>query len=160
MKAVRGVKQDAFDRFPAADDGLIGEVSVQLIEMPTSEALGAELPYQRVPVVFAVQDDLPVRPFDGDVGFHHRQGIAGRVPIDLHSANPCSCKVADGEIADKFLKNSRHGPLVVQNVPKVMVSGPGAVREVRTVDEFAKLKQKAIGPVVAVELDAPEAGTV
>ena len=44
VKAVCGVKQDAPDRFPSADGGLIGEVSVQLIEKIASETLGSKLP--------------------------------------------------------------------------------------------------------------------
>ena len=41
-----------------------------------------------------------------------------------------------------------------------MASWLGAVREVGAVDEFAKLEQEAISPVVAVELNAAEARTV
>lgn len=62
------VEQHTFDFRPACCGGLIGQISVELVKVAGTEAKGVVVGDEGLLIVFAVEDELPIRPRDGDVG--------------------------------------------------------------------------------------------
>ena len=63
----RGVEEDALHVLPAQVSGLVLEVGVELVEVGGVEAVTVVPGDEGVLVELAVEDDLPLRPLDGDV---------------------------------------------------------------------------------------------
>lgn len=117
----RGVEEDALHTLPAGVPGLVLEVGVELVEVGGVEAVAIVPGDEGVLVELAVEDDLPVRPLDGDVGEHPRQHLPGllvplAVPVDGHGADIGTGAVPAGEVPHEVLEEPVHDHLVAQDV--------------------------------------------
>ena len=83
--AVCGVEQRSLDVLPAGLDGFVGEVGVELEEVARMEPQGIVAGDQGLLIVFAIEDQLSIRPGDRDVGDHYRVGSTGPVIDSLRN---------------------------------------------------------------------------
>lgn len=87
---------------------------MELVEVAGAKPQGVVAGDQRLVVVFAVEDELPVRPCNGDVGDHAGQKVCGGVgeigglPLDVHGGNLSAGEVEGGEVLDEVFEEPMH----------------------------------------------------
>ena len=112
--AVGWVEEDAFDLFPSAVLGLVGEVGMELIEIARFELSPLVVARESILIIFAVENHFALRPSNSDICQHAREEGAGLVieaagiPGDPHCRHGRLREMFCGKIAHKFLKDFSH----------------------------------------------------
>ena len=150
---------------PLRMTGELRHVGVKLIEVGGLEGL-AVIDAARL-VKFRVQDDLPVRMFQGDVGDHLGQ-VRPRIfrhwipqpfnVLRVKPTEPMCCQVGAVEVADKRLEKRRQPLFNCSVKPLIQLSqGVFGLLDGRGLeDEAANAEQESVKSVVAVDANAAE----
>lgn len=156
---VGGIEQHALGIFPAWFYGFVGEVGMELVEIAGTKPEGVVAGDQRFVVVFAIEDELAVRPCDCDVGDHAGQegcgsvGEIGGLPLDGHGGNLRASEVAGGEVPDEVFEEPMHHGFVAQDVAETAFALV-LFRQEALMDQATEAEQESIVAGVPVKLDA------